>query len=177
VQRVCFALFVLLALVAAPVVAHADPILMTSSGSGLSALFESAGSNATSGTHTSSALTALDFSGDPLDAVLFDVPAGTNLPPVEPEDTNDSATISLGLGPVVAYNLSWGPSSAPFNLELVGLVEPQISNVSFQSGTGPAPKLPPGIGPVAVPEPVVLLLLAPAAALALRRRRRRKAAR
>jgi hypothetical protein len=171
VQRVCFALFGLFVFTAAPTVAYADPILMTASGSGsLSELFPSGGTPAAPGTESSSALTALDLSGDPLDAVLFEVPTGTELPAADSSPSADAAVTSLG--PVDAYNVGGINSSSPF---LIGLGP--ISNVSFQSGTGPAPTLPPGIGRVSVPEPATLLLLGPAAALALWRRRRGKAAR
>jgi hypothetical protein len=166
-------LFGVLVFVATPTVVHADPILITPSGSGsLTALFQAGSASTASGTESNSALTALDLSGDPLDAVLYEVPTGTDLPPVDTAPNNDAATTNMG--PVAAYNTIGIQSGAP-NFELIGLLP--ISNVSFQSGTGPAPKLPPGIGPVSVPEPATLLLLGPAAALALRRRRRAKAAR
>ena len=111
VQHVCLALLALLGSVAAPALAHADPILMTSNGSGsatdgsltASTLFPVPDSSTASRAAESSGIIAFDLSGDPLSGALFNVPTGMDLPAVDRPDTDDVAITNLGL--VLAYNL------------------------------------------------------------------------
>jgi hypothetical protein len=82
------------------------------------------------------------------------------------------------MGPVIAYHVgSWDRFPSGYNFGLVGLIEPQISNVSFEYGKDASgPKFPITTA-VSVPEPVTLLLLGPATIFALWRRRRAQSAR
>jgi hypothetical protein len=76
------------------------------------------------------------------------------------------------MGPVIAYHVgSWDRFPSGYNFGLVGLIEPQISNVSFEYGKDASgPKFPITTA-VSVPEPVTLVLLGPATIFALWRRR------
>jgi hypothetical protein len=180
VQRVCFAVVMLLGFVAAPAIALADPILATSnrSGAAAGALDTTALFPATTRAEATAGLAALDFSDAALTAVFFELPAGTDLPSATDPGhrrgappTPDAAMASMG--PVIAYHVgSWDRFPSGYNFGLVGLIEPQISNVSFEYGKDASgPKFP--IGPaLSVPEPVTLLLLGPATVFALWRRRR-----
>ena len=81
--------------------------------------------------------------------------------------------------PLIEKEVIFAMTITKNNKAYTDLALDQISNVSFQYGTGfNQPKLPPGMRPPpGVPEPVTLLLLAPGVAWAVRRRLRTKAAR
>ena len=151
----------------APSVAEADPILFTKRGPGVSALFEISGNTLKitlrkTGDTPGARRDAPVNPADALPSVFFDLPAGISLTPLARENGG------LAAGEVV-YTMSIAGGT---------LSEADISNVSFQYGTGPGdPKLPGGmLPPKQIPEPAVLLLMASGLGLAVRRARRGKAA-
>lgn len=156
----------LLALLAAPAVSFADPILFSKRGPGVSALFEIDGDTLKITLRKAGDASARKAQADDdglLPGVLFDLPPGITLTPV----ARDTGPLSEGQ---VVYTMAISGGT---------LLESDISNVSFQYGTGPGdPKLPGGMrAPKQIPEPGLMLLLASGLGLAVRRVRRAKAAR
>lgn len=150
---------------ALPAASYADPILFTKRGPGVSALFEIDGDTLKitlrkADTNGRKALAEVDGL---LPGVLFDLPPGISLTPV----ANDLGPLSNGQ---VVYTMAIAGGT---------LRESDISNVSFQYGTGPGdPTLPGGmLPPKGIPEPGLMLLMASGLGLAVRRARRAKAAR